>query len=70
MAGCFSLGWHLLHGFQSAFHTMGWNHRKYTAMIRSIGFGFSVIVPLIFALMPVFMYFGWSLNIGSITLLF
>lgn len=70
VAGCFSLGWHLLHGFQSAFHTMGWNHRKYTAMIRSIGFGFSVIVPLIFALMPVFMYFGWSLNIGSITLLF
>ena len=71
LLGCFSLAWHLLHGFQSAFQTMGWNHGKYTSMIRSIGVGYAVIVPLIFALMPLFFYFGIEpINIGSITLLF
>jgi succinate dehydrogenase / fumarate reductase cytochrome b subunit len=71
LLGCFSLSWHLLHGFQSAFQTMGWNHGKYTSMIRSIGVGYAVIVPLIFALMPLFFYFGIEpINIGSITLLF
>jgi succinate dehydrogenase / fumarate reductase cytochrome b subunit len=70
VAGCFSLAWHLLHGFQSAFQTMGWNHRRYTPLIRGIGAGFSIIIPLIFALMPVFLYFGWELDLGSITLLF
>ncbi len=70
LLGCFSLAWHLLHGFQSAFHTMGWNHKRYTPLIRNIGVGFSVIVPLVFALMPVFLYSGWELPIGSLTLLF
>ncbi len=68
--GCFSLSWHLLHGFQSAFQTLGWNHRKYTPLIQSIGWGFSIVVPLIFALMPLFMYFGWEIPIGGLTLLF
>jgi succinate dehydrogenase / fumarate reductase cytochrome b subunit len=68
--GCFSLAWHLLHGVQSAFHTMGWNHRRYTPVIRNLGIGFSVLVPLIFAAMPLFMYFGWALPIGGLTLLF
>ena len=29
-----SLAYHLLHGFQSAFQTLGLNHRKYTPMIK------------------------------------
>jgi succinate dehydrogenase / fumarate reductase cytochrome b subunit len=71
LLGCFSLAWHLLHGFQSAFQTMGWNHSRYTSMIRSIGIGYAVLIPLIFALMPLFFYFDISpINIGSITLLF
>jgi succinate dehydrogenase / fumarate reductase cytochrome b subunit len=70
LLGCFSLGWHLLHGFQSAFQTMGWNHKKYTPLIKSLGIGFSVIVPLIFALMPLFMYFGLEIPVGELTLLF
>lgn len=68
--GCFSLAWHLLHGFQSAFHTIGWNNKKYRNLIRNTGIAFSIIVPLIFALMPVFMYFGWELPVGGLTLLF
>jgi succinate dehydrogenase / fumarate reductase cytochrome b subunit len=70
VAGCVSLGWHLLHGFQSAFQTVGWKQRKYAKLIENTGVVFSVIVPLIFALMPVFMYFGWEIPIGSITFLF
>jgi succinate dehydrogenase / fumarate reductase cytochrome b subunit len=70
VVGCFSLGWHLLHGFQSAFQTMGWKHRRYAGTIENIGVVFSIVVPLIFALMPVFMYFGWQLPLGNLTLLF
>lgn len=53
-----SLAYHLLHGFQSAFQTLGLNHKKYTPLIKSVGAGFSIIVPLIFAAMPVTMHLG------------
>lgn len=56
--GCASLGYHLLHGFQSAFQTMGWNHPKYTPFVKALGAGFSIIVPIIFAAMPIAMYLG------------
>lgn len=54
-----ALGWHLAHGFQSAFRTLGMTSSKYIPLIRGIGFAYAVIVPLIFALMPVAMFFGW-----------
>ena len=53
-----SLAYHLLHGFASAFQTMGWNHKKYTPMIKAIGVWFSILIPLIFAAMPVWIYLG------------
>lgn len=53
-----SLAYHLMHGFQSAFQTFGLNHKKYTPFIKSLGTGFSIIVPLIFAAMPITMHFG------------
>jgi succinate dehydrogenase / fumarate reductase, cytochrome b subunit len=59
IVGTISLAYHLLHGFQSAFQTMGWNHRKYTPMIKFVGIAFSIIVPLLFAAMPIAMYMGW-----------
>ena len=57
--GVISLGWHLLHGFQSAFQTLGINHKRYTPIIKTLGAAFSIIVPLIFALMPLAFYFNW-----------
>jgi succinate dehydrogenase / fumarate reductase, cytochrome b subunit len=57
--GCISLAYHLLHGFPSAFQTLGWNHPKYNSLIRNTGIVFSVLVSLIFALMPISMYLGW-----------
>lgn len=59
VAGVVALFWHLYHGFQSAFQTLGINHKKYTPIIKSLGIGYSVIISILFALMPVAMYLGW-----------
>ena len=53
-----SLAYHLMHGFQSAFQTLGLNHKKYTPLIKKTGLAFSIIIPVIFALMPITMHFG------------
>ncbi|MDF2382126.1 succinate dehydrogenase cytochrome b subunit [Nostoc ellipsosporum NOK] len=57
--GCASLAWHLLHGFQSAFRTLGLSNHKYIKLIKGLGAGFSIIVSLAFAMMPVSFYLGW-----------
>jgi succinate dehydrogenase / fumarate reductase cytochrome b subunit len=57
--GCFALAWHLLHGFQSAFRTLGLTNGRYIALVESAGLLFSILIPLVFALMPVSMYLGW-----------
>ena len=53
-----SLAYHLLHGFQSAFQTLGLNNKLYTPIIKKAGIYFSIFVPFIFALMPILMYLG------------
>jgi succinate dehydrogenase / fumarate reductase, cytochrome b subunit len=58
LIGVGSLLYHLLHGFQSAFQTMGLNHKKYTPAIKKVGIWFSVIVCALFAAMPVTMFLG------------
>jgi succinate dehydrogenase / fumarate reductase cytochrome b subunit len=57
--GVISLCWHLLHGFQSAFQTFGWNHKKYTPLIKLVGVGYSIIICLLFAMMPIAIYLHW-----------
>jgi succinate dehydrogenase / fumarate reductase, cytochrome b subunit len=57
--GCFSLSWHLLHGFKSAFQSLGLNHRKYNSLILKASYGFAILIPLILAMMPISFYFGW-----------
>jgi len=53
-----AVSFHLLHGFQSAFRTLGWVHRKYTPIVEFIGtWLFAVVIPLGFAAMPVVYYF-------------
>lgn len=53
-----SLAYHLMHGFQSSFQTLGLNHKKYTPLIKGLGMIFSILIPLIFAAMPIAMYAG------------
>ena len=57
--GCISLFWHLLHGFQSAFQTFGINHKRYTPIIKGIGFIYSLVICALFASMPLAMHLGW-----------
>src|SRR5690606_13308626 len=52
------LSFHLIHGFKSAFQTLGFDHRKYVPIIRFIGFWlFGVILPIALAAMPLDFYF-------------
>lgn len=51
-----ALAMHLLHGFWSAFQTLGLNNSKYEPLIRGAGAAFSILVPLGFAAMPIYFY--------------
>lgn len=51
------LGFHLSHGFKSAFQSLGLNHPKYNGLIKCVGLGFSIIVPLLFAIIPIYIHF-------------
>jgi len=53
-----SLAYHLLHGFASAFQTLGWNHKKYTPLIKGLGVWYSIIIALLFAAMPIAVHTG------------
>lgn len=59
LLGLIALFWHLLHGFQSSFQTFGLKNKKFTPIIQCVGVGYSVIIVLLFALMPLAFYFGW-----------
>ncbi|NEM97360.1 succinate dehydrogenase cytochrome b subunit [Pontibacter burrus] len=52
-----ALAYHLIHGFQSAFQSLGLNHKKYTPFIQKFGYAFSVIICLGFALIPLYFFF-------------
>jgi succinate dehydrogenase / fumarate reductase cytochrome b subunit len=56
LLGLIALALHLMHGFQSAFQTLGINHPKYTPLIKLVGYAFSILVPLGFASMPIYFY--------------
>ena len=51
-----AIGFHLGHGFQSAFQTLGLNHVKYSPAIQIVGKAFAIIVPALYALIPIWMY--------------
>lgn len=57
--GCAALGFHLAHGFQSAFKTLGVHNKRYHQVLTTFGLGFSIIVCLAFAMMPLSFHFGW-----------
>lgn len=59
LVGVIALFWHLYHGFQSAFQTLGINHKKYTPIINCAGLTYAVIICILFALMPIAMYLHW-----------
>ena len=50
------LAYHLAHGFKSGFQSLGFNHPKYSPLIEKLGLGFAIIVPLLFAVIPICLY--------------
>ena len=50
--GCLFLAFHLAHGFQSAFQTLGLNHPKYTPLIKLVGLLFAIGIGVGFASFP------------------
>lgn len=59
LVGATSLYWHLLHGFSSAFQSLGIDHSKYIGLIRWAGRTFSLAMLLAFSLMPLSIYLKW-----------
>lgn len=51
------LAFHLLHGFASAFQSLGANNPKYNGLIKGLGKFFAIIVPLLFAIIPIYIHF-------------
>ncbi|GMQ34723.1 succinate dehydrogenase cytochrome b subunit [Algoriphagus taiwanensis] len=51
------LAFHLSHGFASAFQTLGLNHKKYSPAIKAVGQFYCIVVPILFASMPLYIYF-------------
>lgn len=52
------LAYHLRHGFQSAFQTLGIRFEKYQPLIDAVGVVFWLLIPLAFAALP--LYFLWA----------
>ncbi len=57
LIGQVALSIHLWHGFQSGFQTLGIEHYRYTPAIKAVGKAFAIVVPLGFAIMPVYVFF-------------
>ncbi len=51
-----ALAYHLMHGFQSAFQSLGLRHKKYTPIVEKVGYAFAIIVPMAFASIPVYLF--------------
>jgi len=51
------LGFHLIHGFQSAFKTLGINNKKYSPVIQVLSIIYTVIVVGGFTAIPIVIYF-------------
>lgn len=53
----FVLAFHLWHGFHSAFQSLGLSNPKWTPRIKFVGKAFAVVVPLLFAIIPLYIHF-------------
>ncbi len=60
--GSLLVGWHLFHGFQAAFRSLGAWHPRYTPIIQKMGVGLSVILALGFTSIP-----AWILMKGGLS---
>ncbi len=57
LASLFVVGYHLRHGFQSAFQTLGIRIKTYQTIIEFIAVLFWLVIPIGFAVIPLYIYF-------------
>ncbi|MFN9596393.1 MAG: succinate dehydrogenase cytochrome b subunit [Bacteroidota bacterium] len=58
LLGMLAIAYHLVHGFQSSFQTLGLRHPAVAGIIRNVGvWVFGIIIPIAFASMPVYFFF-------------
>ncbi len=57
VAAMMLLGFHLRHGFWSAFQSLGANHPRYSSIIYGIAFLFAVVMAVGFLAIPLVLYF-------------
>lgn len=50
------LSLHLMHGFQSAFQSVGFRHNRYTPTIKKLGNLYAIVIPLGFIFIALFHY--------------
>lgn len=58
IGGVLALGIHLSHGFASAFQTLGVNHPRYNALIRTAGYVLAAVLTLGFLSFPLILWLG------------
>lgn len=53
-----ALSFHLIHGFKSAFQTLGFNNKKWVPIVKFLGiYVFGILIPIGFAAMPLYFFF-------------
>jgi succinate dehydrogenase / fumarate reductase cytochrome b subunit len=57
IAAIIFLGFHLIHGFQSAFKTLGLDHKKYNPVIQVLALIYTVVVVAGYSIIPLVIYF-------------
>jgi len=57
IAAIIFLGFHLIHGFQSAFKTLGLDHKKYNPVIQFLAVLYTVVVVAGYSIIPLVIYF-------------
>jgi succinate dehydrogenase / fumarate reductase cytochrome b subunit len=62
--GC--LGFHLSHGVQSMVQTFGYNHPRYTPVIRLLGVLFGISITIGYSLIPVFVMLHYTRYISGV----
>ena len=65
VAGSLLVAWHIFHGFQSAFRSVGFNHPKYRSLVELASAGIAGIIGLGFSLFPIAAQLGYFDDAGA-----
>jgi len=56
--GSLLVGWHLSHGFQSAFRSLGFSHGQGQSLLARLGTALAFVLGVGFACIPLWIAFG------------